>query len=117
MTEISSYDLAKRVVDLCLSKKALDVRMMDLRGISSVTDMFVICHGDSDVQVKAIAGAVQAGLKEEGIRVWHKEGFEYLRWVLLDYVDVVVHVFLKETREFYGLERLWGDAKVETFEA
>ncbi len=115
MSEIDSYDLAKRIAELCLSKKALDVQVLDLRGLSSVTDIFVVCHGESDMQVKAIAGMVLDGLKEEGFRVWHKEGFEYLRWVLLDYVNVVVHVFQKETREFYRLERLWGDAKVETF--
>lgn len=116
MVDIDPYDLARRIVELALSKKGADIRLLDLRGLSSVTDIFVICHGESDVQVRAIAGAVLDGLKADGHRVWHKEGMEFCRWVLLDYVDVVVHVFLKETREFYGLERLWGDAKIEMFE-
>ena len=90
--------------------------MVDLRRLSSVTDYFVICHGDSDVQVKAISDAIVEGMEREGVRVWHREGYEYRNWVLLDYVDVVVHIFQKETRRFYGLERLWGDAVLETVE-
>jgi ribosome-associated protein len=116
MVDTDPYEQARRIVDLALTKKAQDVRILDLRKLSSVTDVFVVCHGDSDVQVRAIAEAVLDGLKQEGHRVWHKEGMEYCRWVLLDYVDVVVHIFLKETREYYGLERLWGDAKEESFE-
>jgi ribosome-associated protein len=111
-----SYVLAKRIAEYSLSKKAKDVCLMDLRNLSSVTDYFIICHGESDVQVKAIADAILEGLKREGVRVWHREGYDYLRWILLDYVDVVVHIFQRETREFYGLERLWGDAKTENFQ-
>lgn len=113
MAENGSYALARRVAELSLTKKAEDVCLMDLRGLSSVTDFFVVCHGESDVQVKAVANAIVEGLSGEGVKPWHKEGYEYLNWVLLDFVDVVVHVFLKEARDFYGLERLWGDAKVE----
>jgi ribosome-associated protein len=69
--------------------------------------------GDSDTQIKAIADHIVRELKGQEIRVYHKEGYNSLRWVLLDYVDVVVHVFKPETREFYGLERLWGDAKID----
>ena len=110
-----SYHLARKIVEYSLTKKAQDVCLMDLRGLSNMTDHFVICHGESDVQVKAIADAIIEGLEKEGIKVWHTEGYEYLNWVLLDYVDVVVHVFRKEARKFYNLERLWGDAKMETF--
>ncbi len=110
-----SYALAKRVVAYTQTKKAQDVCLMDLKDLSGMTDYFVICHGESDVQVKAIADAVVEGLEKEGVRVWHREGYEYLNWVLLDYVDVVVHVFQKDVRQFYGLERLWGDAEMETF--
>lgn len=113
MSEDDVYTLARRIADYSLTKKAQDVCVMDLRGLSSVTDFFVICHGESDVQVKAIADAVADGLAKEGVKVWHKEGYEYLSWVLLDYVDVVVHVFKKDARAFYGLERLWGDSKVD----
>ena len=81
-----------------------------------MTDFFVICSADTDVQVKAIADAVVEGLEEKQIRVWHNEGISQLRWVLLDYVDVVVHIFQKRVREFYNLEKLWGDAKIEQVE-
>jgi ribosome-associated protein len=104
--------LAKHVADLALSKKAQDVVIMNLRGLSSVTDYFVICSGDTDVQIKAIADEVKDGLAKKGVSVWHRE-VGSPNWVLLDYVDVVVHVFHKHTRPFYNLEKLWGDATVE----
>lgn len=115
MTEDQSYALARQIVEYSLTKKAQDVCLINLRPLSSVTDYFIICHGESDVQVKAIADAITDGLKDDGVRIWHKEGYEYLHWVLLDYVDVVVHIFQKKERAFYGLERLWGDAEMETF--
>jgi len=105
---------AMNIAHLALSKKASDVRIIDVRKFSSVTDFFVICHGDAELQVKAIQEAVVDGMKKSGVGVWHKEGYQFNRWVLLDYVDVVVHVFLREMREFYNLERLWGDADIET---
>lgn len=115
MVEGDSYELARRIVEYSQSKKAQDVCLMNLRNLSSVTDYFIVCHGESDVQVKAITNAIIDGLAKEGVKVWHREGYEYLHWVLLDYIDVVVHIFQKETRQFYGLERLWGDAEIETF--
>ncbi|MBN1352878.1 ribosome silencing factor [candidate division KSB1 bacterium] len=96
-----------------LEKKALDVLILDLRKLTTITDFFVICHGESTQQVRAICEHVQDQMEELGVRVWHREGFENLSWVLLDYVDIVVHIFMPETREFYGLERLWGDASIE----
>jgi len=108
---LTSRTLAKRIADFALSKKAADVVMLDLRKLGAPTDFFVICSADSDTQVKAIADAVRDGTEEIGARLWHSEGFRALKWVLLDYVDVVVHVFRKEARSFYNLERLWGDAK------
>jgi len=80
--------------------------------LTTITDFFIICHGDSDTQVKAIADAVIEGSRKFGEKVWHQEGIQNLQWVLLDYVDVVVHIFLRDIRKFYGLEDLWGDAKV-----
>jgi ribosome-associated protein len=94
-----------------LSKKATDVVILDLKKITSATDHFVICSADSDTQVKAIADAVQDGMERFGIRAWHNEGYRALTWVIIDYVDVVAHIFHKQTRSFYNLERLWGDAK------
>jgi len=112
MENQSIRDKAKRIAELSLTKKARDVTMIGMEKISDVADYFVVCHGESEAQVKAIADAILEGMKVSGERVWHKEGYQYLRWILLDYVDVVVHVFLKELREFYGLERLWGDAEI-----
>ncbi|MBN1780456.1 ribosome silencing factor [bacterium] len=107
---------AHQIVELALTKKARDVVLLDLKDISNVTDYFICCHGDSDVQVKAIADAIETGMREKGQKPWHKEGTTFYNWVLIDYVDIVVHVFQKETREFYGLERLWGDARAEHFQ-
>lgn len=115
MTTSDIYQRARQIVELALTKKAKNVVLMDLQEISSVADYFVCCHGDSDVQVKAISEMVERGMREHGQRPWHTEGTDYYRWVLLDYVDIVVHIFQQETREFYALERLWGDAKTETF--
>ena len=80
--------------------------------MASFADYFVICSADSDTQVKAIADEIDKTLKDGGLKSWHKEGYRALNWVLLDYIDVVVHVFKKEMREFYNLEKLWGDAPV-----
>ena len=87
--------------------------IMDLRKVTTMADYFVVCSGDSETQVKAIADAIIDGMSELGERPWHTEGFQNLQWALLDYVDVVVHVFHKDARTFYGLEKLWGDAKMQ----
>lgn len=102
--------LANNITDLIFNKKGYDVKILDLRKLTTITDYFVICTGDSDTQVKAIADEVDKQLRDEGIKSWHTEGYQGLNWVLIDFVDVVVHVFKKETREFYNLEKLWGDA-------
>ena len=84
---------------------------MDLRTLTPVTDFFVVCSADSEVQIRAIVDAVEDGLEAKGVTAWHREGGSP-NWVLLDYVDVVLHVFHKNTRGFYNLERLWGDADI-----
>jgi len=117
MSEILSNEaLARKSAELSLEKKAEDVMILDLRKLSSVTDFFVICSGGSDVHVKAIADHVQDELLkldvQPKVKPWHVEGADTQRWVLLDFVGVVVHVFRAETREYYSLERLWGDAPV-----
>lgn len=106
--------LAKKIAQLTLTKKAHDIVVMDLRKVSDMTDFFVVCSADSDIQVKAIADAVMDGTEELGVSVWHSEGFSQRQWVLLDYVDIVVHIFHKEARSFYSIEKLWGDAKIES---
>lgn len=109
---MNSKDLAFKLADLALSKKAESIKVLDLRKLTTITDFFVICTGSSDTHVKAVADAVMDGSKELGERPWHKEGITHKSWVLLDYVEVVVHIFLNETRQFYGLEKLWGDAVI-----
>ncbi len=112
----TSQDLVDVSTKLALSKKAEDIVIMDVRDLTSVTDFFILCSGNSDTQIKAIADAITDGLEQEDVLVWHKEGYHGLKWILLDYVDFVVHVFQKEAREFYGLEKLWGDARMTRVE-
>ncbi len=107
---MENQQLAQRIAELCFNKKGYDVKIIDLRTVALFADFFVLCSADSDVQVKAIADEIDEKLKEQGIRCWHKEGYKALQWVLLDYVDIVVHIFKKEAREYYNLERLWSDA-------
>ena len=114
----SSEDLPKevaRAAGLALDRKAEDVVALDLRGISSATDYFVLATGNSDIQVRAIAEHIVEELGREGLRPLHVEGLDRGRWVLLDFVDFVVHVFHPLAREFYQLELLWGDAPTEMF--
>lgn len=100
----------RHIVDAALDKKADDVMVLDLRGLCDFTDYFVICHGSSSRQVAAIADAIEERMAREDRAPKHVEGKRVGDWVLLDFIDVVVHVFLEEKRTFYGLERLWGDA-------
>ncbi len=110
------------ILALCVAqgmyeKKAEDIRILDMREVRGASaDFFVISHAESDKQVEAIANSAE----EETVKVlsekpWHREGFENLEWVLLDYIDVVAHVFQREKREFYAVEELWGDAKEVKF--
>lgn len=107
---LTSRTLAKNVATFALTKKASDVLLMDLRKLSAPADFFVLCSADSDTHVRAIADAVRHGTDGIGVRLWQSEGFSALTWIILDYVDVVVHVFKRDVRSFYNLERLWGDA-------
>ncbi len=100
----------RKAASHALDRKARDVLAMDLRGISSATDWFLLATGNSDIQVRAIAENILDRFREAGLRPNHVEGLEGGRWVLLDFVDSVIHVFHPAAREFYQLERLWGDA-------
>ncbi|MFO8099027.1 MAG: ribosome silencing factor [Salinibacter sp.] len=107
--------LAVHAVNAMAEKKAHDITVIDLRDVSSMADFFVIGSGDSDLQVRAIARGVTDRIEDEcGEQPWKTEGTDHLRWVVLDYVDVVVHVFLPSRREHYRIERLWGEADSET---
>ena len=107
-----------RIVDLIMEKKGEDIVVLDLRNITSVSDFFIISTGNSSVQVRAIADEIREKLKKEySIKPWHVEGYEAQKWILLDYVDIVVHVFDAGTRAYYSIEKLWEDAgfrKIET---
>ena len=109
-SDLNAPEEVRRAAELVLERKAHDLVVLDLRGISSATDYFVLASGTSDVQVKAIAEHVTDELKKESVRPEHVEGIQTGRWVLLDYIDFVVHVFHPQAREFYQLENLWGDA-------
>lgn len=104
----------KNAVAAALDKKAENIRVLCLRPVSDFADYFLICTGSNDRQVQAIADAVQDSLRAEGVRPLHVEGERVGAWVLVDYGDLVVHVFQPEPRGFYGLERLWSDAPDET---
>jgi ribosome-associated protein len=106
--------LARACTKLALDKKAEDVVIIDLRKLNAPTDYFVICSGATDRHVRAIADSVVDGLRKKKVRAWHVEGHTVGSWILIDYVDVVVHVFNDMTRKFYSLETLWGDAPIES---
>lgn len=107
--------LMRLAVDAAEDKKAQRVVALNLQGISLVADYFVVCHGNSDTQVQSIATEVRKRAEEHGYRMKGIEGMDTARWVLIDLGDVIVHVFHKEEREYYNLERLWADAKVVEF--
>jgi ribosome-associated protein len=113
-TGITSTDLTQLVVQGMLERKAQDIVVLDLRKVkNAVADYFVICSGTSDTQLDAIADSVEEEVKKQsGEVVWHKEGKANREWILIDYVDVVAHVFKKDRRKYYDLEELWGDAQV-----
>lgn len=110
MTDEEIPEEVRRAGELALERKAQDVVALDLRGINTATDFFLLATGTSDIQVKAVAEHIVEELKKEGHRPDHVEGMGGGRWVLLDYIDFVVHVFHPQSREFYQLESLWGDA-------
>lgn len=111
MTEFEIAQLAAKAAD---DKKAGDIVVLDIRGLSVIADYFVICQGNSETQVQAIVDGVKKAMDEQGITIRGREGYNDARWVLLDLGDVVVHVFHRDEREFYNIERLWKDARVTT---
>ena len=103
---------AQRISELMLEKKALDIIIIDVRKITTLTDFFVVCTSESEPQTRAITNHINQKMKEEGVKSWHIEGYEHLDWVLVDFVNIVVHIFSKETREYYEFERLWADGTI-----
>jgi len=116
ITKKKDPDLAPLVSiinEALLEKKAEHVRVLDVRKLTTLTDYFIVCQGGSDTQIRALANNVTEKIKEQtGEHVWRKEGLENKKWVVLDYVDVVVHIFNEETRNFYALEKMWNDAEI-----
>ncbi len=104
------------IVKACNDKKGFDIKVLDLRDLTTITDYFVIVSGNSTTQVAAIADEIEEKLEEAGFELLGKEGYREARWVLLDYGSVVAHVFHKEDREFYNLEKLWADSEELTLE-
>lgn len=114
---LSAASTAQVGARAALAKKAGALLVLDLQTLSTIADYFLICCGTSTTQVETIADAIETALKGEGLQVSHREGLPESGWVLLDYGDVVMHIFLPDTREFYSLERLWGDAPELRIEA
>ena len=115
VTSLPVHELAQHAIEAAFSKKAIDIVVMDMRSVSGVADIFILCTGTSDLQIKAIYQAIRARIREFGDELpWHMEGTDSLQWVLLDYVNLVIHIFSEEKRAFYDLERLWGDAPKES---
>ncbi len=112
---IPAEKLARVLAEAALEKRATDILVMDMRGVTTVTDFFVVMTVSADTHSRAVEGAVSERARDDfDSRPWHVEGGDGARtWVLMDYVDVVVHIFQSDAREFYSLERLWGDAPVE----
>ncbi len=110
--KVLALDIAAAADD----KKARDIVLMDMQGLSPATDYFMICTAGSATQARAIADNIEEKLGEDGIEFLHKEGYREGEWILLDYGDCVAHIFQSETREYYALEQLWGDAELFRYE-
>tara|TARA_B100000953_G_scaffold296689_1_gene290094 strand:+ start:1601 stop:1954 length:354 start_codon:yes stop_codon:yes gene_type:complete len=114
-------DILDKIIECLLDKKAIEINVIDVKEITSLTDTFIVCSSESDPQTKAIMNHLTDTLSADKIKPLHIEGHENLKWVLIDYIDIVINIFNKETREYYNIERLWNDAKIkkikESYEA
>ena len=112
---LESLQLAKAAVDIASDKKAADVLLLDIRDISTIADYFVICNGNNARQIQAIAESLQEELKKQGAQLLYREGVADTGWMLLDFGDVIIHIFGPKEREYYRLERLWSEAKTVVY--
>ncbi|HEU5370064.1 MAG TPA: ribosome silencing factor [Ktedonobacterales bacterium] len=109
--QLEPAQIARLAVDVASDKKATDIVLLDIRGVSVIADYFVICTGANPRQIRAIASAIDEKLSEQGQPAFHREGAPDSGWLLLDFSDVIVHIFGPKEREYYRLERLWSNAK------
>lgn len=110
---VDTKKLIDAITEGLLEKKARDIVLLDVRELTTLTDYFVVCHGTSETQIRALANSVMGKVKETlGENAWKQEGLDARRWIILDYVNVVVHIFSEEKRNYYGIERMWNDAVV-----
>lgn len=110
---VNTSEMVDVITEALLSKKANDVTVLDVSELTTLAECFIVCHGNSDVQIKALADAVEEDVREKlGEKAWKKEGLSGRSWIILDYVNIVVHVMSEEKRNFYGIERMWNDAKI-----
>ena len=112
---LDSGQLARAAVDIASDKKASDVILLDIRDVTTIADYFVICSGNNVRQIQAIADAIHEQLEQQGARLLHREGNAETGWVLLDFGDIIVHIFGPKEREYYRLERLWNEAKTVVY--
>lgn len=112
---MNTKEIAMKIAGFANDKKANDILMLNMEGLSPVTDYYVVCSASNNILVKAIADNIEDKMAELGVFANHKEGYADGRWILLDYGDVVAHIFLEEERDFYNIEQLWADAPSEAF--
>ena len=109
---VNASKLAAQIAQFALDKKAENVLSLNVKDLTNITDEFVICSSDTNIQVKAIADSIRKNTDHKPIRI---EGYEHLNWVLLDYIDVIVHIFRTTERNYYNIEKLWADAPLREF--
>ena len=105
--------LIENIIECIKNKKGYDIVVLDVRKVSSLTEYFIVCSSDSDPQTRSMTNYIKKELSKKKIKPFQIEGLDYCEWVLMDYFDVVIHIFKKEMRDFYNIERLWGDAKIK----
>jgi len=115
MSNNHSLELAKFIAESIDEKKGNDIKLIDLKNVADYTDYFVIASADSEIQIRAIANWVKDEVEDNGLKVYRSEGMQTLEWVILDYVDVVVHLFKPEARDKYNLEKMWSDGTVSDY--
>ena len=113
---MTEQEIVQEICRAASAKKARDIVQMDMQGIMSATDYFVVCSANTATQVRAIVDSIEEELEKKGVTFIHKEGYREGEWVLLDYGDVVAHVFMQDAREYYALENLWGEAELTPYE-